>query len=180
MGTIVKPTTFVDNTIPTASQFNGDFDTIYTEFNGAITNSNISASAAIATSKIDATFPSSAITGNSDTQTLTNKRITKRVGTITDSATPTPNADSHDIYAVTALAQAATIGAPTGTPTDGQGLILRIKDNGTARALNYNAIYRVIGTSLPTTTVISKTIYIGCLYNAADIKWDVVAAVQEA
>lgn len=52
MGVITKPTTFVDNTVPTAAQFNGDFDTIYTEFNGSITNANISASAAIAESKL--------------------------------------------------------------------------------------------------------------------------------
>lgn len=52
MAIIVLPTTFVDGTIPTASQFNGDFNTIYTEFNGNITNANISTSAAIAESKI--------------------------------------------------------------------------------------------------------------------------------
>jgi hypothetical protein len=52
MGVITKTTTFVDGTIPTAAQFNGDFDTIYSEFNGSITNANISASAAISASKI--------------------------------------------------------------------------------------------------------------------------------
>lgn len=52
MGTISKPITFVDGTIPTAAQFNNDFDTIYNEFNGSITNANISASAAIAESKL--------------------------------------------------------------------------------------------------------------------------------
>jgi len=52
MGTITKPTTFVDGTIPTAAQFNNDFDTIYTEFNGSIANANVSASAAIAESKL--------------------------------------------------------------------------------------------------------------------------------
>lgn len=52
MGTVTKPTTFADGTIPTAAQFNGDFDTIYSEFNGSITNANISASAAIAESKL--------------------------------------------------------------------------------------------------------------------------------
>lgn len=49
---ITKPTTFVDNTVPTAAQFNGDFDTIYSEFNGNISNANISATAAIAESKL--------------------------------------------------------------------------------------------------------------------------------
>ena len=58
MGVITKTTTFVDGTIPTAAQFNGDFDTIYAEFNGGITNANVNASAAIAESKI--TFNTSA------------------------------------------------------------------------------------------------------------------------
>lgn len=116
----------------------------------------------------------------SSTSTLTNKRITKRIGTTASSSTPTPDADSHDIYTVTALAAGATFGAPTGTPTDGQSLIIRIKDNGTARTLAYNAIYRAIGVTLPTTTVISKTIYLGFIYNSADTKWDCIAVAQEA
>jgi len=52
LGIIVKPTNLVDGVIPTAAQFNGDFDTIYSEFNGSITNANVSASAAISESKI--------------------------------------------------------------------------------------------------------------------------------
>lgn len=114
------------------------------------------------------------------TETLTNKTLTPRIGTTTSSATPTPSADSHDQYNVTALAEAATFGAPTGTPTDGQKLILRVKDNGTARALAWNAIYRAMGTALPTTTVLNKTLYLGLIYNAADTKWDLVASAQEA
>lgn len=113
-------------------------------------------------------------------ETLTNKRVTPRIGTVADAATITPTGDDSDQYNVTALAQAATIAAPSGTPTNGQKLILRIKDNGTARALTWNAIYRAIGCALPTTTVLSKTHYIGCIYNAADTKWDVVAAIVEA
>jgi len=96
------------------------------------------------------------------------------------SATPTPNADADGQFNLTALAANATFGAPTGTPTGGQKLMLRIKDNGTARTLAYNAIYRAIGITLPTTTVISKTLYIACIYNAADTKWDAIATAQEA
>ena len=114
------------------------------------------------------------------TTTLTNKRITKRIGTTASSSTPTPSADDHDQYNVTALAAGATFGAPTGTPTDGQTLIIRVKDNGTARTLAYNAIYRALGVTLPTTTVISKTIYLGMIYNAADTKWDVTAVAEQA
>lgn len=114
------------------------------------------------------------------TRTLTNARVTARIGTTASSATPTPDADANDQYTVTALAAGATFGAPTGTPTDGQKLLIRIKDNGTARALAFNAIYRAIGIALPTTTVISKTLYLGMVYNAADTKWDVLSVAQEA
>lgn len=114
------------------------------------------------------------------TQTLTNKRITARIGTTASSATPTPDADSNDQYNVTALAVNAVFGAPSGTPTNGQKLIIRIKDNGTTRTLGYNAIYRAIGVTLPTATTASKTIVLGMIYNSADTKWDVVAVAEEA
>lgn len=113
------------------------------------------------------------------TQTLTNKRITPRIGTVTSSATITPTGDDSDIYTVTELGTDSTFAAPSGIPTNGQKLILRIRDNGTARNLSWNAIYRVIGVTLPTTTVINKTIYIGCIYNSADSKWDVLAVGEE-
>jgi hypothetical protein len=61
--------------------------------------------------------------------------------------------------------------------------VLRLKDNGTARALTWtttSGAYRAVGVTLPTTTVLGKTLYIGCLYNAADSFWDVVAAAQQA
>ncbi|NTW31412.1 MAG: hypothetical protein HGB12_02070, partial [Bacteroidetes bacterium] len=104
--------------------------------------------------------------------------ITPRVGTITDGSAPTPAAGANDMFTVTALAQAATFAAPSGTPVNGQKLIIRIKDNGTAQTLSWNAIYRVGDVSLPTTTVISKTMYLGFIYNSADSKWDFVSFVN--
>lgn len=111
--------------------------------------------------------------------TLTNKRVTARVFSEASSATSTPNADSYDQHNVTALAAADAFAAPTGAPTDGQKLIVRIKDNGTARALSFHAIYRALGPALPTTTVLGKTLYLGFIYNAADTKWDLLAKAQE-
>src|SRR3990167_9568303 len=125
------------------------------------------------------------LTGNDEfvfkdfTQTLTNKRITKRIASTASSATPTPNADTTDEYILTALGAAAEFAVPSGTPTQGQSLVIRIKDDGTGRALTYNAIYRAIGITLPTTTVANKTTYIGAFYNSTDTKWDCMATGTE-
>lgn len=111
------------------------------------------------------------------TQTGESRTLT----TIASTATPTPTGDSFwNYFTVTALATNATIASPSGTASDGNRIIIRIKDNGTSRTIGYNAIYRAIGLTLPTATTINKTIYLGCIYNATDTKWDVVAYQLEA
>lgn len=103
-----------------------------------------------------------------------------RVGTTTSTSSLTIDTSTTDMYTVTALAAAMTINAPTGSPVQGRKLTIRIKDNGTARALTWNAIFRAIGVTLPTTTTISKTLYVGFIYNSTDTKWDCVAVNEEA
>lgn len=53
MSTIVKPYTFSAGAVIVAAEHNSDFDTLYTEINGALNNANISATAAIAYSKLN-------------------------------------------------------------------------------------------------------------------------------
>lgn len=107
------------------------------------------------------------------------RKASKRVTSEASNATPTPNADTTDVHIITALAAGATFAAPTGTPTQGQQLIIRIKDNGTARTLGWNAIYRASSDlALPTTTIISKTLYCGFVYNSTDTKWDLLAKLD--
>jgi hypothetical protein len=125
-------------------------------------------------------IPSGTVVGNSDTQTLTNKRIDPRTSTSAATATLTPDISAFDQYNLTAQDQALTVAAPTGTPVDGNKLILRILDNGTARAITWNATYTVIGTTLPTTTTASKMLYVGCIYNSTNTRWDVVAVTTQA
>lgn len=103
--------------------------------------------------------------------------------TITNSATPTPTGGYHrNFFTVTALSGTGTFAAPSGNAADGNRLVVRIKDNGTARTLDFTTagVYRAIGVTLPTTTVISKTMYLGFIYNSADSKWDCVASAIEA
>ena len=118
-------------------------------------------------------------------ETLTNKRFTPRLNIQTTTASPWAwNSDSFDQQGFTALANALTINADAGTPTDGQRTILRFKDNGTGRALTWTTgasnSFRAIGVTLPTTTVANKTTYVGCVYNSADSRWDAVAVTTEA
>ena len=97
---------------------------------------------------------------------------------VASATTITPNIDISEMEIVSALAGALTIAVPTGVAGsffEGKELNFRIKDNGTARALTWNAIFVDYTGILPTTTVASKTVYIGCKYNVVDTKWDVVA-----
>lgn len=221
------------------------------------------------------TIPSANTTlvGTGTTDTLTNKRITPRVGTVASSATPQPTGNLSDMYTVTALAANALFSAPSGSPENGQKLIIRIKDAGVRRTstvaasaisvpagsgptvavtitdnsngavagnyvtisgvsaaiggiaaatlntrfritsattntivitvaagtttaatgtgtsptltyngyeLTWNSIYQQVGTTLPSYTTATKTNYVGCIYNAADAKWDVVAVSTQA
>ena len=100
-----------------------------------------------------------------------------RTITATSSATPTPNAGTTDEFDLTALAAAATFAAPTGTPENGQKLLIRVKDNGTARTLGWNGAYVSSGVAtLPTTTVLSKTHMFLFIYNSTAAKWVLMAA----
>ena len=96
-----------------------------------------------------------------------------RVQSVTSSATVTPT-NLNDLVKITAQAVGLTLANPTGTFTEGQALMIRIKDNGTARTIAFDTNYRAIGVTLPTTTVISKTMYLGIIYNSTDTKWDVI------
>jgi hypothetical protein len=105
--------------------------------------------------------------------------INPRVQTVTSAATVTPTS-LNDLVVITAQAAGLTIANPTGTMVQGQALMIRIKDNGTARTIGFGNNYRAIGITLPTTTVISKTLYLGCIWNSTDTKFDVVGLNQEA
>lgn len=98
---------------------------------------------------------------------------------VTSSATVTPTF-SDDMVKVAAQAVALALANPTGTPIPGLGMVIRIKDDGTARAITYDTQYRAIGITLPTTTVISKTTYIAMIYNSDDTTWDCIATGTQA
>ena len=57
MALITKPNTFSAGAIIVAAEHNSNFDTIYNDYNGNITNANLAAGAAIVGSKLDLSAP---------------------------------------------------------------------------------------------------------------------------
>jgi len=116
----------------------------------------------------------------SSTSTLTNKRITQRVASLTDAATVTPATDSYDGGILATLSQTTDFLNPTGTPTDFQRYTIRIKSS-TARTITFTnggsgTQYR-FSTDMPAPTATSGsslTDYMVFQWNAADSKWDCV------
>lgn len=118
----------------------------------------------------------------STTDTLTNKRITARVTTITSSATPAVNSDNCDVVNITALAATITsmTSSLTGTPNNFDQLEFRIKDDGTARAITWGASYVAGPTALPTTTTISKALHVYFEYDSVQTKWVCMSTGSDA
>ena len=113
-----------------------------------------------------------------------NRFIVPPVSTAASIASPlTPDSTTFVEYCATAQAGDLTIAADSASPSDGQYLTFRLKDDGTPRNLTWTTgtakSYRVIGTVLPTVTVASKTVYIQCVFNAAANRWDVILVAQE-
>jgi hypothetical protein len=118
--------------------------------------------------------------GRVKTTTAIQSRLDPKVVSTGSASSLTPSVATAEIYAYTALAANLTINAPTGTPVDGNKLMFRLLDNGTARTLTWDATYTVMGVTLPTTTTASKTTYVGCIYNANNTRWDVIAVTTQA
>jgi hypothetical protein len=151
-----------------------------TPSSGVVTNLTGTASININGTVGATTANTGAFTTLTASTNLSSTRINPRVSSAASASTLTPDISSFDQFAFTALAAGLTINAPTGTPVDGNKLIFRFLDNGTTRTLTWNATYTVIGTTLPTATTANKMVYVGCIYNAANTRWDVVAVTTQA
>jgi hypothetical protein len=115
-------------------------------------------------------------TFNAHTQTLTNKRITKRVASTTDDATAVIDCDAYDEYYLTAIANNTEISV-TGTPTNGQTIFIGLKDAGVTKNLTWTGITG-LRVTLPDATTAGKQHIIGIKYIAS--AWRAIAVGVEA
>jgi hypothetical protein len=101
-----------------------------------------------------------------------------RINNQTSVATLTFDTSSYDQWNLTAQAVGLTLASP-GAAADSVSIRIKIKDNGTAQGISWNAIFRAVGVTLPTATVANRVLWIGARYNAQDSKWDVLAIGRE-
>jgi hypothetical protein len=92
-------------------------------------------------------------------------------------ATPSVNSDTFDVYRFTGLAAAITSMTTnlTGTPVDGQTLVISLTDNGTARAITWGASFEASTVALPATTVASARLDVSFRWNTVTSKWRCVS-----
>jgi hypothetical protein len=115
------------------------------------------------------------VTGNiSSTGNIINTRITPRVQTTTSNATPTINTDLYDVFGLTAQAANITNVTVTGTPADGQKLLVYIVGTGTV-TITWGASFESSTTLLPSTTSGTNRLDVGFVWNAATSKWRCLA-----
>jgi hypothetical protein len=104
-----------------------------------------------------------------------------RLVTVTAGATPAINTDLGNLFTISALGAAITSMTTnlTGTPFDGQIMEVRILDDGTARAITWGASFASGPGTLPTTTILSKWLYVAFQYSSSRSKWMCMAAGSE-
>jgi len=107
-------------------------------------------------------------------------KIVEAVSALSDGATPALDASLGNIFTLSAGGD-RTIAVPSNASA-GQKIIIRHYASGGARtlALNTGANGFRFGSDITalTQTASGKTDYIGCIWNAADSKWDVVAYIK--
>lgn len=112
--------------------------------------------------------------------TATHPTTGPRAATLTSSATPTLDVDKAEFLNITALAVPITGFVLTGHPGDGKRIRIRIKDNGTDRAIAAGAQVIAGNVAVPTTTVIGKVMTIDLEYDKVAAKWAVQACASRA
>jgi hypothetical protein len=108
--------------------------------------------------------------------TLASGTDTRTIST-TSTATLTPNVSLYDLFVISAQAEALVIANPTGTAVLGNGFMIDIDDNGSARAITYGNLYTSTFVTLPTTTIAGKRMKMVFQYNGTN--WELLNVINE-
>ena len=121
-----------------------------------------------------------------DNNQISSAYLIPRVYSTSSTSTLSIDDFAYENYFVTALSTNMSVNSGVGAVNGGKYLI-RVRDNGTSRAINFSStsfrdftgqLTNVMGILVFNTTI-SKTVYIGVVYNGTEDKWDIIAVTQE-
>lgn len=170
MAVISRVTTWSDGQTLTASALNGEFNNILNDYNSNITNANIAAAAGIAVSKI-ATGLSGALVGTTDSQTISNKTLTKPIinGSVqaytndADGATVTFDMSVSNVHNVT-LGGNRTLAVSN--VSTGQPFLIILKQGSGGQTVTWFANIKWVAATVPTLTTTAS-------------RWDIFAFIYD-
>ena len=108
--------------------------------------------------------------------TLEHPTTGPRAATLISSATPALDVDKAEFLSITALAVPITGFTFTGHPGDGKRVSVRIKDDGTARAIAWGASVIAGSATPPATTTAGKVLRVELEYDKVAAKYVVERA----
>ena len=161
MATISKTKTWTDNENVTYTDLNGNFDTVYNEINGSLSNANIDASAAIAESKITFSGTGHGHTGGTDGKEITKNRGYGFYVAGTPSVANDLSWNPRVYYAQTAV----RISAHAKTAPTGADLIVRIY-NVTQAEVTATVTISASGTDATSTSITNSALTAGDILRA--------------
>lgn len=127
-------------------------------------------------------IPSGGLVGVQASATLLNKRMSTRMGYLSEnsSGAKTPNKASYDLGIAT-LNGNLTVQEPSVSFDIGDKMMLCIKDDGTSRNITWAAAYKpMVGVTLPTATVPNKWHWVAFIKNPISNDYTVMYANVEA
>lgn len=103
---------------------------------------------------------------------------TPRVVSTTSSGTITINSDATDLFQLTNQTVTGAFQTPSGTPVNGQKLMIQIISTGSTPALTFSTGFAAQNVALPTVMTASGTTTIGFMYNTANSvnRWGCLAS----
>ena len=107
--------------------------------------------------------------------------VSPRVTATGSTLSPQPNADTTDIYKLTAQAGTAAFSSPAGTPVDGQKLMIEIWATAATRNITWTTGYTAGGSLMPTVAQQGKRLTCGFEYDTANSynTWLLIGVAQQ-
>ena len=124
-------------------------------------------------------------TGRINVTTSIKPKVNSAAGGATTTLTwDSTSYDSYALTAITATTLTVNLDSSAGGPADGQKMVFRFTTSGVTCSVSFTSsgtyFFRPVGVTTPVSIASGKTAYVGCMYNAANASWDIIAVSIQA